>query len=90
MGKKFASQPRELLQAIPGLKLIEMDGSDRCCGSAGIYNLTHADMSQQLLKEKMQAVSAAQRRRHRRAQSRLHAAAPLRRAALRPNRRSII
>jgi glycolate oxidase iron-sulfur subunit len=44
------------LQAIPGLKLIEMEASDRCCGSAGIYNLTHAGMSQQLLQEKMQHV----------------------------------
>jgi glycolate oxidase iron-sulfur subunit len=58
-GQKIRRQPRELLQAIPGLRLIEMDGSDRCCGSAGIYNLTHAGMSQQLLKEKMQAISAA-------------------------------
>ena len=33
-----------------------MEGSDRCCGSAGIYNLTHAGMSQLLLKEKMQSV----------------------------------
>jgi Fe-S oxidoreductase len=58
-GQKIRRQPRELLQAIPGLKLIEMEGSDRCCGSAGIYNLTHAGMSQQLLNEKMQAVGAA-------------------------------
>jgi len=58
-GQKIRRQPRELLQAIPGLKLVELDGSDRCCGSAGIYNLTHAGMSQQLLKEKMQAVGAA-------------------------------
>jgi glycolate oxidase iron-sulfur subunit len=58
-GQKIRRQPRELLQAIPGLKLVEMEGSDRCCGSAGIYNLTHAGMSQELLKEKMQAVSSA-------------------------------
>ena len=58
-GQKIRRQPRELLQAIPGLKLIEMDGSDRCCGSAGIYNLTHAGVSQELLKEKMSAVGAA-------------------------------
>jgi len=57
-GQKIRRQPRELLHAIPGLKLIEMEGSDRCCGSAGIYNLTHADMSQQLLKDKMSAVGA--------------------------------
>ncbi|MGH7810464.1 MAG: heterodisulfide reductase-related iron-sulfur binding cluster, partial [Candidatus Binatia bacterium] len=29
-----------------------------CCGSAGIYNITHPGMSQHLLKEKMQSVTA--------------------------------
>ena len=57
-GQKIRSQPRRLLQAIPGLKLIELEGSDRCCGSAGIYNLTHAGMSQLLLEEKMHSVGA--------------------------------
>jgi glycolate oxidase iron-sulfur subunit len=57
-GQRIRSQPRKLLQAIPGLKLIEMDGADRCCGSAGIYNVTHAGMSRHLLKEKMQSVAA--------------------------------
>jgi Fe-S oxidoreductase len=58
-GQRIRVQPRKLLQAIPGLKLIEMESSDRCCGSAGIYNITHTGMSQQLLKEKMQSVTAA-------------------------------
>lgn len=57
-GQKIRAQPRQLLRAIPGLKLIEMEGADRCCGSAGIYNLTHANMSQHLLKEKMASISA--------------------------------
>jgi glycolate dehydrogenase iron-sulfur subunit len=57
-GQRIRSQPRKLLQAIPGLKLVEMDGADRCCGSAGIYNLTHPEMSQHLLKEKMHAAAA--------------------------------
>ncbi len=57
-GQRIRSQPRTLLQSIPGLKLVEMEGADRCCGGAGIYNLTHAGMSQHLLKEKMQAVAA--------------------------------
>src|SRR5262245_19841444 len=55
-GQKIRSQPRKLLQAIPGLKVVEMEGSDRCCGSAGIYNLTHPGMSQHLLQEKMQSI----------------------------------
>lgn len=57
-GQRVRSQPRKLLQAIPGLNLIEMEGADRCCGSAGIYNVTHSGMSQHLLKEKMQAIAA--------------------------------
>jgi Fe-S oxidoreductase len=57
-GQRVRSQPRKLLQAIPGLQLKEMEGSDRCCGSAGIYNITHPGMSQHLLKEKMQSVAS--------------------------------
>jgi Fe-S oxidoreductase len=56
-GQHVRSQPRILLQAIPGLQLKEMEGSDRCCGSAGIYNITHPGMSQHILKDKMQAVA---------------------------------
>jgi glycolate oxidase iron-sulfur subunit len=56
-GQKVRMQPRALLTAIPGLKLTEMNGADRCCGSAGIYNLTHPEMSQELLREKMEAIA---------------------------------
>jgi glycolate oxidase iron-sulfur subunit len=57
-GQRIRAQPRQLLRMIPGLKLTELEGADRCCGSAGIYNLTHSGMSQHLLKEKMQSVAA--------------------------------
>ena len=33
------SQPRALLNAIPGLQLKEIAESEQCCGSAGIYNI---------------------------------------------------
>ena len=59
-GQRVRSQPRNLLKAIPGLQFKEMDGSDRCCGSAGIYNITHPEMSQHLLKEKMQSVASTE------------------------------
>src|ERR1044071_2437897 len=58
-GQRVRSQPRQLLQMIPGLKITEMEGAERCCGSAGIYNLTHSGMSQHLLKEKMESVAAS-------------------------------
>lgn len=51
--QKIRSQPRELLHSIPGLNLVEMSDSERCCGSAGIYNLVHPDMASQLLERKM-------------------------------------
>ncbi len=59
-GQRIRNQPRALLRSIPGLELKEMDGSDRCCGSAGIYNITHHEMSRHLLDEKMRAVAATQ------------------------------
>jgi glycolate oxidase iron-sulfur subunit len=34
-----------------------MEASDRCCGSAGIYNLTQPEMSQEWLKEKMGSIA---------------------------------
>ncbi|MGH9477119.1 MAG: (Fe-S)-binding protein [Terriglobales bacterium] len=37
--QKIRSAPRALLRVIPGLELREMERSDQCCGSAGLYNL---------------------------------------------------
>ena len=50
--------PRRLLRAIPGLTLVEMAESDRCCGSAGIYNLTQPEMADALLRRKVENILA--------------------------------
>ena len=55
--QRIKNPPRELLMAIPGLELIELRDSDKCCGSAGIYNVTHNDMSMQILDHKMERVA---------------------------------
>jgi len=52
------SQPRALLQAIPGLELVEMSHPDQCCGSGGLYNIIHPRMAQRLLQRKMRDVAA--------------------------------
>lgn len=57
-GQKVVSQPRELLRAIPGLKLIELPEANWCCGSAGIYNLTQPEMAGQLLDRKIKHIKA--------------------------------
>jgi glycolate oxidase iron-sulfur subunit len=57
-GQGIRNQPRQLLRLIRGLELVEMKESDVCCGSAGIYNLTHYDVSMRVLKEKMDHLAA--------------------------------
>lgn len=57
-GQKIRSAPRDLLRAVPGLVFKEMLASDVCCGSAGIYNVIHNDMSLQILQSKMRNVNA--------------------------------
>ena len=49
-------QPRELLGAIGNLELVEIPNGDRCCGAAGIYNVTEPEMSGRLMREKAEAV----------------------------------
>jgi glycolate oxidase iron-sulfur subunit len=57
-GQKIRSAPRKLLGLVPGLELREMPQSDLCCGSAGIYNISHASMATALLRKKMDAVKS--------------------------------
>ena len=54
-----AEAPLVLLSAIPELELVPLDGSDRCCGSAGIYSLLHPDLSLEVLGRKLDAIAAA-------------------------------
>jgi len=59
-GQKVREAPRKLLRSIPGLDLVELPHSDICCGSAGVYNVTHTEASLELLAEKMRYASATQ------------------------------
>jgi glycolate oxidase iron-sulfur subunit len=51
--QRITREPRVLLRAIPGLRLREMRESALCCGSAGVYNLTHPEMARQLGERKV-------------------------------------
>jgi glycolate oxidase iron-sulfur subunit len=41
------------------LELVDVKEADWCCGSAGIYNLLHPELSRQILARKMQHLAAA-------------------------------
>jgi glycolate dehydrogenase iron-sulfur subunit len=53
-------QPRALLKRIPGLTLVEVQNGDRCCGAAGIYNVTQPEWSDALGAEKAGAVASTE------------------------------
>ncbi len=55
--QKITSQPRQILQSIPGVEFIEMAESNMCCGAAGSYSLGHYDLSMKVLARKMENVS---------------------------------
>ncbi|WP_165225822.1 (Fe-S)-binding protein [Aquisphaera insulae] len=52
------SQPRRLLESIPGLELVPLDESELCCGAAGTYNLTQPEMSARLGLRKMDRIES--------------------------------
>jgi glycolate oxidase iron-sulfur subunit len=57
-GLGIREQPRALLRSIPGVKLVEMESSDLCCGSAGTYNLTNPDAARALAERKAATIEA--------------------------------
>jgi glycolate oxidase iron-sulfur subunit len=58
-GQRVQAAPRRLLEMIPGLELVAHEDPTGCCGAAGIYNLTHPEMSREVLERKMRALAAA-------------------------------
>jgi glycolate oxidase iron-sulfur subunit len=58
-GQKVSREPRQLLRSIPGLELVELAFPDQCCGSAGVYNLTHPAMAEAVLAKKMEELRAS-------------------------------
>jgi glycolate oxidase iron-sulfur subunit len=56
--QKVVAQPRALLAAIPGIKLVALPESDMCCGAAGTYNLQHPEMATELAKRKLRNIAS--------------------------------
>src|SRR6266581_3931263 len=50
------TQPRQLLNAIPRLEILELGESAICCGSAGIFNLIQPETARQLADRKAQNI----------------------------------
>lgn len=54
--QKITEQPRNVLNAVPGLKHVPLSEASWCCGSAGVYNIVRYDDSMQILQRKMENI----------------------------------
>ena len=52
------TQPREALRTIPGLELVEPEGWEICCGSAGVYNMLEPEAAAELGRRKAENLLA--------------------------------
>lgn len=58
-GQRIRREPRDLLRGIDGVELVGIADPERCCGSAGVYNLTHPEVARELQRQKVDAILAA-------------------------------
>jgi glycolate oxidase iron-sulfur subunit len=51
-GQGIVTEPRELLQRIPQLTVVEPDEAEVCCGSGGAYSLRHRELAEAMGRRK--------------------------------------
>lgn len=54
--QRIIDPPLRALNAVPDLDFVPLRGYDRCCGSGGIYSLTHQVIASDVLEEKLAAI----------------------------------
>ena len=52
-GQHAGEAPLRIVGSIPQLNFAKLEGSERCCGGAGIYNLMEPELSRRVLDEKL-------------------------------------
>jgi L-lactate dehydrogenase complex protein LldE len=52
-------QPRRLLKTVAGLKLMELDGADICCGFGGTFCVKYPDIANAITEKKTAAIAAS-------------------------------
>ncbi len=57
--QRIAAPPLRVLGVIPSLELVPLEGSEHCCGSAGIYNLVEPGTSDRVLEPKLANIAAS-------------------------------
>jgi glycolate oxidase iron-sulfur subunit len=52
-GQRSGEASERMLRSVTDKDFVALTGSERCCGAAGVYNLLQPEMSQRVLKEKL-------------------------------------
>jgi glycolate oxidase iron-sulfur subunit len=56
-GQGVRTEPRALLKRLAGAEIVDLPNADWCCGSAGVYNLTHPAMADAQLDRKLDSIA---------------------------------
>ena len=52
-GQHSGEASERMMRAVTGKDFVALNGTERCCGAAGVYNLLQPEMSQRVLEEKL-------------------------------------
>jgi glycolate oxidase iron-sulfur subunit len=52
-GQRSGEASERMLRSVTGKDFVALNGTERCCGAAGVYNLLQPEMSQRVLNEKL-------------------------------------
>ena len=55
-GQHAGDASQQMVQQLPGIDFVPLQGTERCCGGAGIYNLMQPEMSARVLEEKLSCI----------------------------------
>jgi glycolate oxidase iron-sulfur subunit len=55
-GQHSGDASERMLRTVAGERFVALNGSERCCGAAGVYNLMQPGLSQRVLQEKLDHV----------------------------------
>ncbi|MHB8918418.1 MAG: (Fe-S)-binding protein [Desulfocucumaceae bacterium] len=58
-GRKLAGQSRQVLEVIPGLKLVDTPGGSSCCGGGGTFSLKHRELSAGILRKNIERIKSS-------------------------------
>jgi glycolate oxidase iron-sulfur subunit len=56
-GQRAGEASQEMLRSAVGQDFVPLEGTERCCGAAGVYNLLQPELSGRVLQEKLDHIS---------------------------------